>query len=157
MLILIGVLCILYAAAHPYFDNSLISGEYITGTSQSESITLRNTLNRPISFSFKPLSEDVDPLKKILVPGEKAIFSKDDHIEIRLPAESSGLLYWLIPGEHYVIKELGEEGIGLFKLIKGSSSIINLAPHVPGRSCSITTLSADWSEFRFRHFRSGLW
>lgn len=95
------------------------------------SITLFNTLNRPFSFVYKPLNEDVKPEKRILGAGVRAGFSGNHHVEITFLPESGHLSYWLFPGERYSVRDIGEDDVRIFKMVHGDASAVNLAPHVP--------------------------
>jgi SAM-dependent methyltransferase len=95
------------------------------------SITLHNTLDRPFAFLSKPLNEDVQPKKQTLAAGECVGFSGNFHVEITLLPESLCLIYWLFPGERYVVRDIGDDGDRIFKMVHGDASAVSLAPHVP--------------------------
>jgi SAM-dependent methyltransferase len=135
--LIVGFFCVLNAGGLHVSGSSSAIDNAKPGYFLKDSSTLENALDREISFFHKPVSEDIKRRKQTLSPGETTTFSMSDYIEIKLPAEDSGLIYWLVPGEHYVIKSLGKKEIGLFKLIEGGSSIINLAPFVPTPASAI--------------------
>jgi len=130
-LFLSGVLCYLNIIPAPSFESNPELDEYIQESSLIGSPTLQNTMDRPFSFLYKPLSEDVEPKKGTLGPGVKARFSGSRHMEITLFPESAPQIYWLFPGEFYIVKDLAEDGVRIYKMVHGDSSAVNLAPHVP--------------------------
>ncbi|MCJ7681964.1 MAG: methyltransferase domain-containing protein, partial [Candidatus Aminicenantes bacterium] len=52
-------------------------------------------------------------------------------MEITLLPESLCLIYWLFPGERYAVRDLGKDGVRIFKMVYGDASAVSLAPHVP--------------------------
>jgi SAM-dependent methyltransferase len=97
----------------------------------SRNATLLNSTSRPLAFLLKPLYEGGAADKKILEPGETIRFNGSFHREITLYPLEKGLIYWIFPGENYVIRDIHDAGHRIFKMAEGDPRALQLAPYVP--------------------------
>lgn len=92
--------------------------------------TLHNAAPVDLSYLIKPLYVDVTPERRELGAGRTEIFPADSHYEIRVLPEETALVYWLFPGEHYIVREVGEAGLRIFKRSRNFPGALDLAPFV---------------------------
>jgi SAM-dependent methyltransferase len=93
-------------------------------------ITLTNTTAHRFCFLYQPINEGGSPDKGVLAAGDKVEFEGNMHIELTIDHERGGLIYWLFPGERYVVKSIGQGGFRIFKMIRDDPTALDLAPHV---------------------------
>lgn len=92
--------------------------------------TLHNATGSDFFYLVKPLYADILPEQRELAPDAAEIFPADSHFEIRILPEESSLVYWLFPGEHYIVRELGGAGFRIFKRSRNHPEALDLAPFV---------------------------
>ena len=99
--------------------------------------TLHNTTSKSVSYTVKPDVSLNPPESRVLNSGRIDRFNDTTRLEVRLfipdsqalPGET-GHLYYLQPGEEYLIRQL-DVGPRVFRKVKGYEDAVKLAPYVP--------------------------
>ena len=97
---------------------------------------LHNSTLISVPYTVKTELSLDPPDSRVLGPGQIERFKETSRLEVRLlvsdviiPPGETGLLYYLQPGEEYIIRQL-DVGPRIFRKVKGYDDAVKLAPYV---------------------------